>query len=208
MSDTLLISASDPGAYVAALDILKAGGLVCFPTDTVYGLAASVRSPQGIHRLYTAKGRQWNKAIPVLAANMEQAAEMSNGWPQAAARLGKKFWPGPLTLVLAGSPDLPHELSPDGTVGVRIPDHPVALELIRLSGPLATTSANMSGNKEALSAREVMNQLSGRVDLVLDGGMSPGGVPSTVIRLDNNGPSLLRPGPLSLQEILRAAETA
>jgi L-threonylcarbamoyladenylate synthase len=206
MSETLLIPASNPDAYLRALEVLKQGGLVCFPTDTVYGLAASIRSPQGIHRLYTAKGRTWTKAIPVLAATLAQAAEIASDWPPAAERLGKAFWPGPLTLVLPGSPELPHELSPDGTVGVRIPDHPVALELIRLSGPLATTSANLSGQKEALSAGEVMNQLSGRVDMVLDGGMSPGGVPSTVIRLDGDSPGLLRPGPISLQEIIRTAE--
>jgi L-threonylcarbamoyladenylate synthase len=205
MTETQLIRATDPEAYPRALEVLKKGGLVCFPTDTVYGLAASIRSPEGIHRLYTAKGRQWTKAIPVLAASLEQAAEIAGDWPPAADRLGKAFWPGPLTLVLQGSPELPRELSPDGTVGVRIPDHPVALELIRQSGPLATTSANMSGQKEALSAAEVMNQLAGRVDLVLDGGMSPGGVPSTIIRLDGESAGLLRPGPISLQEILRAA---
>lgn len=203
MPETRILSVDQPGVNQEAAAVLAAGGLVSFPTDTVYGLAASLESPQGLHRLYTAKGRPENKAIPVLAASAIQAAGVATAWPEGASRLAASFWPGALTLVLTGRPDLPREVCPEGTVGLRVPDHPAALALLELCGPLAVTSANLSGRREGLTAKEVLNQLAGRIDLILDGGMAPGGVASTVVRLEGGDIILLRPGPLSFQQLIQ-----
>lgn len=203
MPETRILSVDQPGVNQEAAAVLAAGGLVSFPTDTVYGLAASLESPQGLHRLYTAKGRPENKAIPVLAASAIQAAGVATAWPEGAIRLASSFWPGALTLVLNGRPDLPREVCPEGTVGLRVPDHPAALALLELCGPLAVTSANLSGRREGLTAKEVLNQLAGRIDLILDGGMAPGGVASTVVRLEGGDIILLRPGPLSFQQLIQ-----
>ena len=118
-----------------------------------------------------------------------------------AMRLAQRFWPGPLTLVVAGHPSLPANLSPRPTVGVRMPDHPVALTLLRRAGPLAVTSANLSGAPNASTAQEVLAQLQGRVALILDGGKTPGGLPSTVLDCTGSQPVILRQGPITLEQI-------
>lgn len=202
MMDTLLLSTQDPNALPLAIQTLASGGLVAFPTDTVYGLAAGLFNSEGIDRLYEAKSRSANKAIAVLIAEIDQLSRLTPGLTPSAQRLAARFWPGALTLVVPKHPDLPANLSPLPTVGVRMPDHLFARALMRLTGPLATSSANISGESNTLDARQVMEQLEGRVELILDGGTVPGGVPSTVVDCTQDPPIILRQGALSSETIL------
>jgi L-threonylcarbamoyladenylate synthase len=201
--DTRLLSTGHPDAIPAAEDVLARGGLVAFPTDTVYGLAALVSSEAGIARLYTAKERSTNKAIAVLIGEHSQLALLTPGLSASAYRLAEAFWPGALTLVVTKNPELPANLSERPTIGVRMPDHPFARALMRRCGPLATTSANLSGESNALNANQVLEQLAGRVELVLDGGTAPGGVPSTVVDCTQTPPVILRQGAVSETDIFR-----
>lgn len=200
MSTTLLLT-SDPTAISRALEILASGGLVAFPTDTVYGVAAGVFNAQGIDRLYEAKARSANKAIAVLVGEIEQLEQLTTGLNQSAQRLAERFWPGALTLVVPKHPRLPENLSPLPTVGVRMPDHAFARALLRAAGPLATSSANISGETNTLTAQQVLEQLEGRIELVLDGGAAPGGVPSTVVDCTQARPQILRQGALTAEMI-------
>jgi L-threonylcarbamoyladenylate synthase len=195
--ETQIILSDDPLALEQALQVLQAGGLVAFPTDTVYGLGAMLFNSQAVEQLYLVKGREAAKAIAVLVGREADLPQVAQELDQVASRLARRFWPGPLTLVVPAHPRLPPNLSPLPTVGVRMPDHPVALKLLRRTGPLAVTSANLSGEPSACSAGEVYAQLSGRIPLILDGGQTPGGKPSTVV--DCTGPELviLRQGPIS-----------
>jgi L-threonylcarbamoyladenylate synthase len=204
MPATLLVPISDPTAVGQALSVLQQGGLVAFPTDTVYGLAAPAFSNAGIERLFQAKDRDTSRAIAVLIGSADQLELLAASVSQVALRLAQRFWPGPLTLVVPRHPSLPGNLSPLPTIGVRMPDHEVALALLRLSGPLATTSANLSGGPNPLTAQDVLAQLDGRVDLILDGGPTPGGTPSTVVDCTTPNLRLLREGPLSLEDLQEA----
>jgi L-threonylcarbamoyladenylate synthase len=204
---TELLSAEHPSAIAHTLDILNHGGLVVFPTDTVYGLAALPFQPQSIERLYIVKGRSSQKAIAILLGKLSHLDQIASAMSPMAVRLAEHFWPGPLTLVVSRNPNLPDVLTPDNTIGVRMPDHPVALDLLRQSGPLAVTSANLSGRENTVSAQDVLNQLRGRVHLVLDGGRIPGGVPSTVVDCTGAEPILLRKGPITLEAIQAALLT-
>ena len=202
---TELLSAEHPSAIPHALDVLNHGGLIVFPTDTVYGLAALPFQPQFIERLYIVKGRSSQKAIGILVGKQADLDLVASVMSPLAARLAKAFWPGPLTLVVPRHPNLPFVLAPDETIGVRMPDHPVALALLRQSGPLAVTSANLSGRENTGTAQEVLDQLRGRIHLVLDGGRVPGGVlPSTVVDCTGTQPVLLRKGPITLVVIQAA----
>ena len=200
--DTQTLLMTDSNAAVRAMEIIQQGGLVVFPTDTVYGVAADVFSSAAIERLFDAKGRDASKAIPVLVGAPEQLDQVSPGLGEMAYRFARRFWPGPLTLVVPRNPDLPQVLSPGPTVGVRMPDHGFVLNLLRSVGPLATTSANRSGGPNPLSAQNALVQLDGRVELVIDGGPCPGGLPSTVVDCTGQEPVILRPGPISLEDLL------
>ena len=201
---TQVLSADQPEALSDAHTVLRRSGLVAFPTDTVYGLGVLVGDPIGIERLYQVKGRQSAKAIPVLLSDLRDLPRVAAEINPAAQRLAGIFWPGPLTLVVPRHPDLPPQLSPYPTIGVRIPDHPVALALLRLAGPMAVTSANISGQSSPTTAQEVLDQLGGRIELVLDGGRTPGGVSSTVVDCSGLEPVILRQGPIGLGELLMA----
>lgn len=198
---TELISAEHPSAIAHTLDVLNHGGLVVFPTDTVYGLATLPFQAQFVEGLYVVKGRNSQKAIAILLGKMIDLEQVASAMSPMAMRLAKRFWPGPLTLVVPRHPNLPSVLTPDNTIGVRMPDHPVALELLRQSGPLAVTSANLSGRENTITAREVLSQLRGRVHLVLDGGRVQGGIPSTVVDCTGEQPVILRKGPITLEVI-------
>jgi L-threonylcarbamoyladenylate synthase len=194
-------------AIERALNVLKEGGLVVFPTDTVYGVGASVDRPDAVARLYVAKGRPLERAIPVLVSGIDAAERLTPAVSAAGKRLMERFWPGPLTIVLPAVDWLPVEIVRDtGSVGVRMPDHPIALEIIAGSGgALATTSANRSGEPETGTAEEAAREIGDRVDLVLDGGKAPGGVPSTVVKLETDGSwSILRHGAIQEAEIQSA----
>ena len=202
--ETQVLPSTDPQALRLALEALQGGGLVAFPTDTVYGLGALVQIPESIQALYTVKGREVAKAIPLLLGDPEEMRRVALAVSPMARRLAERFWPGPLTLVLPKHPSLPAELSSQATIGVRMPDHPVALALLRVTGPLAVTSANRSGEASAVTAQEVVEQLGGRIGLVLDGGQTPGGVSSTVVDCSGDTPVILRQGPISLEELQQA----
>lgn len=199
--DTEILKADHPIAFAHAVDVLKNGGLVVFPTDTVYGLAAWPYQAEFVERLYVVKGRNSARAIAVLIPHPEDLNRVAVSPSMAALKLARRFWPGPLTLIMSKHPSLPDVLSPQPTIGIRVPNHKVALTILRLTGPLAVTSANLSGKNNTNTAQEAFEQLEGRVHLIIDGGKSPGGVPSTVVDCTTPEPQILRFGPISETEI-------
>ena len=201
---TALLSTASGQAISTAVDLLQHGGLIAYPTDTVYGLAALLTDAAAIDRIFTAKQRSPVKAIAVLIGSLEQLQLVTTALPPAALRLAERFWPGALTLVVPRHPSLPANLSPDDTIGVRMPDHAFARALLQAAGPLATTSANLSGGPNPRDAQEVLAQLDGRVELVLDGGPTPVGVPSTVVGCTAPQITILREGALSAEQIWQA----
>jgi L-threonylcarbamoyladenylate synthase len=190
-------------SLAAAVELLRAGELVAFPTDTVYGVGAIAWDAAAVGKLYTAKLRSLDKAIPILLADAADLALVARDLPPAAARIAAHFWPGPLTLVVPKAPAVPDEVTAGGdTVAVRIPDHELARALIRAAGaPLATTSANLSGGVSPVTAEEAAAQLGSRIALILDGGRCPGGVASTVVDVTGVEPVILRPGPVTLDDL-------
>ena len=199
---TEILSTQNPLALARALEILRSGGLVAFPTDTVYGVGALVFNGPAVESIYAAKDRPVEKAIPVLIGDVDDLAKVSAAVPEIALKLAARFWPGPLTLVVPKHPKLPEAVSATETVGVRLPNHPVARGLLRLAGPMAVTSANLTGQPSPSTADEVFAQLGGRIALILDGGKTPGGVPSTIVDCVGVEPQVLREGPISWKEIL------
>jgi L-threonylcarbamoyladenylate synthase len=201
--DTLVLSAS-PQSIARAAELLRSGRLVAFPTDTVYGVGSLAFSDEAVRSIYTAKDRPVEKAIPILLADVSDLSKVSLHYSPMVEKLAARFWPGPLTLVIPKHPDLPISVSATATVGVRVPDHSVARELLRLAGPLAVTSANLSGQPSPSTAQDVLTQLGGRIPLILDGGQTPGGQPSTVLDCTGTEPVILREGPLTLVDIKAA----
>jgi L-threonylcarbamoyladenylate synthase len=201
---TFVLPVDDPLALARTVEALEGGSLVAFPTDTVYGVGALVHDPEGIAKLYVIKERDPVKAIPILVGSIPDLDQVSSNINQTARHLAKTFWPGPLTLVVPRHPALPEIISPYPTVGVRMPDHPIALNLLGLTGPLAVTSANLSGEPSSKTANEVLTQLNGRLPLILDGGRTPGGQPSTVVDCTQPSLTLLRPGPISMDQLTQA----
>jgi L-threonylcarbamoyladenylate synthase len=199
--NTEILRAAHPSAISHAVDVLQHGGLVAFPTDTVYGLAALPFNGEYVEGLFSAKGRNNTRAIAILIGTFTDLDKVVEHFDELADRLAHRFWPGPLTLVVKKRPNLLKVLSPDNTIGVRMPDHPVALALLRKIGPLAVTSANISGQENTNSAEEVSQQLNGRVHLILDGGQSSGGMPSTVVDCTSPSLAILREGPISQKDI-------
>lgn len=201
--NTIRLQADDPAALDTGVDLLMASQVIAAPTDTVYGLVCHYDSEAAIEALYEAKGRPPEKALPILLADEAQLDEVVAHVSDLARRLMARFWPGPLTLVLPARPHLPARLTAGmTTVAVRVPDHAVLQALARRSGPLASSSANRSGGPDCTSADAVLAQLDERIPLIVDGGTTPGGVPSTVVALGPDGVTILRPGPIA-QEIQR-----
>lgn len=189
-------------ALEKSIEILNAGGLIVFPTDTIYGLAAKFDNISAIQRIYTVKDRDQTKALAVLVGNISQVEEVSDDIPSIAKSLMVKFWPGALTIVLQKSDKIETTLSQDNSIGIRIPDDRFVRLLSENIGPLATTSANKSGFPSTTTATEVLKQLGDLVDLIIDGGKSPGGVASTVVDCRENMIEILREGAISKQELL------
>jgi L-threonylcarbamoyladenylate synthase len=185
-----------------ALRILKHGGIVAFPTDTVYGLGSLAFDNTAIESIYAAKDRPIEKAIPILMADLVDLEKIADDIPEMALRFASHFWPGPLTCIVPKKPILPPAVSATPTVAVRIPDHPDARALLRAAGPMAVTSANISGQPSPSTAREVYDQLKGRIPLILDGGKTQGGVPSTLVDCTGHEPVILREGPISMSDLL------
>ncbi|MFF2889903.1 L-threonylcarbamoyladenylate synthase [Paenibacillus sp. NPDC057967] len=191
-----------------AADILRQGGLVAFPTETVYGLGANALNTEAVSGIFQAKGRPSDNPLIVHVARETDLDALVLPYPPLAGRLMKRFWPGPLTIVLPVRPDVLSPLVTANlrTVGIRMPDHPVALELIKLAGcPVAAPSANRSGRPSPTVAGHVMEDLSGRIDGILDGGATGVGLESTVVELEGErGIRVLRPGGVT-EEALRLA---
>lgn len=199
---TQLIAAAHPDAIALACDVIRSGGLIAFPTDTLYGLGCDPHLPSALQKIYAAKGRSASKAIPVLISHPYQLAELVSELPQKTPRLMKHWWPGALTLVMPKNKELPPDLTPYPGLAVRMPDHPVALALLDQTGPLAVTSANLSDRENPRDAQGVLDQLDGLVDLVLDGGTLLGGQASTIVDCLGSEPKLLREGPIPFSVIL------
>lgn len=189
-----------------ALEVLQNGGILAFPTDTVYGLGALAFDNFAIESIYSAKNRPIEKAIPILIGDLSDLDQIADDIPNMALRFASRFWPGPLTCIIPKKQTLPPAVSATPTVAVRIPDHVDARALLRAAGPMAVTSANLSGQSSPTTAQEAYSQLAGRIPLILDGGRTPGGVPSTVVDCTGNKPIILREGPVSLAKLLSALE--
>ncbi|MDO9120840.1 MAG: L-threonylcarbamoyladenylate synthase [Anaerolineaceae bacterium] len=203
---TITLPAENPESISSALSLIRDGEIVAFPTDTVYGLGADPFQATGIIKLFEAKGRDSNKAIAILIGSIEQASLVTDHMPDMAIRLCEVFWPGMVTVIVPRKNTLPELISNVDRIGIRMPNHPVALEMLRTYGPLATTSANLSGKPDAITAKDVFDQLANRVPLILDGGKCQGGVPSTVIDCSGSEPVILREGPVSIEQLFKVLE--
>lgn len=205
--DTRLLSASSPEDVAEAAALLSRGGLVAFPTETVYGLGALALEPLAVRGIYAAKGRPSTNPLIVHVLGEDDARPLVSRWPLEARQLAARFWPGPLTLVLPRTALVPDECTAGGeTVGVRAPSHPAARALLaRVGAPLAAPSANRAEHVSPTSAAHVLRDLNGRIDAVLDGGRSAYGIESTVLSLSAEGPRLLRAGAIAraaLEELI------
>ncbi len=187
------------------ISILRQGGIVAYPTDTVYGLGASAGIPEAVERVYKVKERPLNMPLPLLLADVSQITSVAEPATPIAWLLINSFLPGALTLVLPKSSSVPDIITAGGTtVAVRIPAHPVPIALIEgLGTPIVGTSANLSGKPSPLTAEEVYYQLGSKVDLVIDGGRCPGGKESTVVDVTGETPIVLREGAISREELKR-----
>jgi L-threonylcarbamoyladenylate synthase len=188
--------APGPAVIARAAAVLRDGGLVAFPTETVYGLGAVALDAEAVGRIFAAKGRPAHNPLIVHVPDEAGARAVAGEWPAAAALLAARFWPGPLTLVVPKAATVPDVVTAGGpTVAVRVPAHPVALALLRAAAvPVAAPSANRSTQLSPTRAEHVLRDLAGRIDLLLDGGPTVGGIESTVLDLTSTPPRLLRPG--------------
>ena len=201
--ETLLLRGDHKDEVARAGEILRAGGLVAIPTETVYGLAANALDPAAVRKIYEAKGRPSDNPLIVHIEEVSQLGPLALEIPESAQKLAKAFWPGPLTMILKKSRLVPALVSGGlETVAVRLPAHPVARAVIRSAGvPLATPSANLSGRPSPTKFSHVREDLSGRVDALLDGGDCTVGVESTVITLAEGVPRVLRPGGVTVEQL-------
>lgn len=197
----------DTAALERAAEVLRRGGVVGYPTETVYGLAVDAQNGEAAARLFAIKGREPSVAIALIAADADQAQQAGAFGPRER-RLIDALWPGPLTIVVAASPRVDARLcSAEGTIGVRVPSHAVARGVARVFGGCVTaTSANLSGQPAAVTAGEVAAALGDSIDLLIDGGPSPGGPPSTVIGIVNGAPVLYRAGAVAWDRVLESLE--
>lgn len=196
---TEILSASE---IQYAVKVLQNGGIIAFPTDTVYGLGALAFNNNAIESIYTAKDRPIEKAIPILIADINDLEMVTEDVPVMARIFASRFWPGPLTCIVPKKQTLPLAVSATPTIAVRIPNHADARALLRATGPMAVTSANISGQASPSTAQDVYEQLNGRIPLILDGGKTPGGVPSTLVDCTGEKPVVLREGPISPADLI------
>ncbi|OFW04536.1 MAG: threonylcarbamoyl-AMP synthase [Acidobacteria bacterium RIFCSPLOWO2_02_FULL_67_36] len=201
------VASGEQAAIDAASAVLRAGGVVAYPTDTLYGLAVDPRRDDAVRKLFAIKGRAAAAALPLIAASPEQASLAGNIGP-AEWRLATRFWPGALSLVVpARDPVSRRALGGGTTVAVRVPDHAVARALAAgLGFAITATSANLSGHPPTASPDEVAAALGERLDLLLDGGEAPGGPPSTIVDMRSGRPSLVRAGAIPFDRVLRSVE--
>jgi L-threonylcarbamoyladenylate synthase len=187
-----------------AVAVLAEGGVIAYPTETVYGLGGAISRREASDRIFAIKGRESTRTLSYMVNSLQLALHLSRDLSQIAVALMERFWPGPLTLVVNAAAGLPeHAVADNGTIGLRWPDHPVCHELVaQLGEAVSTTSANASGQPPLLSAGEVHDVLINGPDLIIDGGRCAVGVPSTVIRIVNGKPELLREGAIPFEEII------
>jgi len=203
LDDTVLFDPAAPGAIEMASELIAQGGVVAIPTDTVYGVAASLSHPGALRRIYEIKGRDRSKPLPILVSSTDALARLVPEIDPNIALLLSVYWPGPLTIVVESSTGMPAEvLAPDDTIAIRLPNHMLAIELIdRAGGAVACTSANISGRDPAASAQDVFATLAPALDGVVEGGIAPGGVPSTIIRIADGEIVSVREGPIPIEHI-------
>ena len=194
---------ADPGALEEAGRILRGGGLVAFPTETVYGLGGNALDPEAARKIYAAKGRPSDNPLIVHISQVSELTPLVKEIPAMAEPLIRKWWPGPMTLIFKKSGAVPDETTGGlDTVAVRMPSHPVAAALIKASGiPIAAPSANLSGRPSPTSARHVIEDMDGRIDMIIDGGECEIGLESTIIDVTGAEPELLRPGFITIEDI-------
>src|SRR6266852_1445678 len=190
-----------------AANILRAGGLVAFPTETVYGLGANALDAEAVRKIFALKGRPQTSPLIVHVASVEQARELAAEWPEDAERLANKFWPGPLTIVVAKSAAIPDEVTAGlSTVGLRMPQHPVALALLREAGfPIAAPSANRFTQLSPTTAQHVREAFGAETPFLLDGGPCEVGLESTVVAVTKDGLEVLRPGMALIEDAVTVA---
>lgn len=200
---TLDARAPDPAGIARAADVLRAGGLVAFPTETVYGLGAHALDPAAVRRIFAAKDRPAEDPLIVHVHSATALATLSADVPPFASALAERFWPGPLTMVVRRAAVVPKEVTAGlDTVAIRVPAHPIAHALISAAGiPVAAPSANLFSRPSPTRAEHVLQDLDGRIDLLIDGGPTTVGVESTVIDLTGSAPTILRPGAVTLEMI-------
>ena len=200
---TLLLSAADPGTPAAAARLIRAGGLVAIPTETVYGLGANGLDPEAVRKIFEAKGRPQDNPLILHIAEAGQVEDICHDIPEATWELARRFWPGPLTMVLPCRDTVPARTTAGlDTVAVRCPRSAVTREIIRLSGvPVAAPSANLSGKPSTTTAQHVLQDMDGRIDAVVDDGPCDVGVESTIVDLSGDTPRLLRPGGVTPEEL-------
>lgn len=204
MTVTPIFSMNNSLAISECVKSISVGGIIIFPTDTVYGVGCSAFKPKSINKIFQIKGRDFSKALPILVGNLEQINLVAEKLDRRSELLIKTFWPGPLTIILPKHASLPPNLSPYETVGIRMPNHSWLLELLNLTGPLAATSANPSGSPEAKNVEEAVKTMDGKIDFIIDGGQSGANLPSTVIDCQSAEIKILREGPISKAAILTA----
>lgn len=186
-----------------AIIILKQGGIVACPTDTVYGIGAAINIEPAVERVYQIKGRPRSRALPILLAEKYQIAQVAKNVPLLAQRLAERFFPGALTIVLPKADSVSAMVTGGRkTIALRIADHPIPIAVVKgLGVPIVGTSANLSGSPSALTPEEVRAQIGDKVDMIIEGGRCPGGRESTIIDLSGEKPLILRQGPISFEEL-------
>ena len=189
----------EPDRITEAVAILKGGGVIAFPTETFYGLGADAGNERAVKQIFGIKGRDFRNPIPLIIGKKEDLSGLVEDIPALAETLMTRFWPGPLTLVFEASGRVnPGLTAGTGKIGIRISSHPVATALAEaLGGPITATSANLSGKKECSSAGDVLDQIGGRLDGVIDGGLTAGGQGSTILDVTCDPPRILRHGAIS-----------
>lgn len=195
--------APGPAALSTVIEILRAGGVIAYPTETFYGLGADAHNPDAVERIFDIKGRDQRNPIPLIIGNIDMLRGLVRDIPGNAAKLIKKFWPGPLTLVFSASGSInPALTGGTGKIGIRLSGNYIARKLSEgIAGPITATSANLSGAPECTSAAQVVRGLDDRVKTVVDGGETPGGKGSTVIDITVDPPKIFRPGAVPTEAI-------
>jgi tRNA threonylcarbamoyl adenosine modification protein (Sua5/YciO/YrdC/YwlC family) len=193
----------EPSLIAALAERLRAGAIIAVPTDTVYGIAADAFSASAVARVFACKGRSFNKPLPVVVRDRNQARTLARDMPGIFERLADAFWPGPLTLLVRAAPEVPPQLTAGtGTIAMRQPDLPLLQALLNACGfPLTATSANRSGEPECLTAAAVAEQLGDALDLIVDGGVATQALPSTIVDLTEATPRIVRAGAIAASRL-------